>query len=258
MLNIVVPMAGRGSRFAEVGYELPKPLIAVHGKVPMIRLVIENLKPKVLSHRFIFLVLREHLQKFNITSDLIQWAGSNSVVVSVDRVTDGAACTVLLARDHINNDYPLMIANSDQWVNIAIDAYMNRLATDDLDGLIMTMYADDPKWSYVRLDGSGKILEVVEKQVVSREATVGIYNFKKGASFVSAAESMIAKNFRVNNEFYVAPVYNELISSGKTISYVNVGSVGKGVYGLGTPADLKHFESLEISNDAVAAVLDSK
>lgn len=239
-LNIVVPMAGRGSRFRDAGYELPKPLIPVAGK-PMIQVVIENVRPAQ-QHRFIFLCLDEHLEKYGLEQKLASWA-PGCVIVPVGEVTEGAACTVLLARSLIDTPDPLMLANSDQYVEIQIDDYLASMQSGDADGYIMTMEADHPKWSYVGFDPAGKINRVVEKEVVSREATVGIYNYARGADFVKFAEQMIAKDIRVNNEFYVAPVYNEMLAAGLRLGYYNIGRVGDGMYGLGTPDDLELFLS---------------
>jgi len=248
MLNIVVPMAGRGSRFLKEGYTLPKPLIPIHGK-PMIQVVINNIRPSC-NHRFIFLCLKEHIDRYNINKKLKKWA-PNSEVIVVDSVTEGAACTVLLAKNLINSDHPLMIANSDQWVDLDINKYLKEMDEENADGLIMTMWADNPKWSFVRFNNNGNVCEVVEKKVVSNEATVGIYNYCRGSDFVEAAEKMIKKNFRVNNEFYVAPAYNEMIAKGLKIIVHNIGKVDDGMYGLGIPSDLKKFESLPVSNKAV-------
>jgi NDP-sugar pyrophosphorylase family protein len=243
-------MAGRGSRFANAGYELPKPLINVHGH-PMIKLVAKNLKPQQ-QHRFIFLCLREHIEKYEVDRLLKSWEPGCEIVI-VDQVTEGAACTVLLAKSLINNSDSLMIANSDQWVDVDINTYLDTMDSNHLDGLIMTMWADDPKWSFVRLDEKGLITEVVEKEVISNEATVGIYNFRRGSDFVEAAEKMIAKGLRVNGEFYVAPAYNEMIAAGQPIGYFNIGKVGDGMYGLGVPDDLNLFISLPVSAKAIAA-----
>ncbi|MCD4526935.1 glycosyltransferase family 2 protein [Nocardioides sp. cx-173] len=253
MINIVIPMAGRGSRFADAGYELPKPLIPVRGQVPMVRVVIENLRPSEVEVRYIFLCLRQHLDTFGLADKLREWSKAECVIVPVDSVTEGAACTVLLAKDFIDNDSPLMIANSDQYVNASIDDYLAEFDSQSLDALIMTMTADDPKWSFVRFGDNGEITEVLEKVVVSDEATVGIYNFKRGSDFVRGAEAMIEKELRVNGEFYVAPVYNELISEGAKVGFFNVGSEADGMYGLGIPSDLRLFEELPVS---VAAVDD--
>lgn len=238
MLNIVIPMAGAGSRFSLAGYTDPKPLILVHGK-PMIKLVIENLTPTQ-QHRFIFICQSSHVAKYDLREKLNVWA-PGCIVIEINGITEGAACTVLAAKSFIDNDSPLMIANSDQFVDMDVNQYLDIFDNTFIDGLIMTMRASDPKWSFVGLDGDRNVTRVVEKKVISDEATVGIYNFRQGCSFISAAEAMIAKNERVNGEFYVAPVYNKLIAGGYRISIFNVGSEGAGMYGLGTPADLEFF-----------------
>ncbi len=233
MLNIVIPMAGRGSRFAREGYELPKPLIDVHG-YPMIEYVTKNITPKC-EHKFIYICQEEHLIKYNLTEKLYEIA-PGCEIVTVNHITEGAACTVLLAERFIDNDDFLMIANSDQYVDIDIDIYLNSIKEHD--GLIMTMPATDPKWSFIKYDVNGYVTEVREKEVISNEATVGIYNYKSGKDFVKYARRMIDKNVRVNGEFYVAPVYNEMIQEGKTIIFYNIGN---NMHGLGTPEDLKAF-----------------
>lgn len=247
MLNIVIPMAGLGSRFARAGYTVPKPLIPVHG-VPMIRLVIANIAPST-PHRFVFICQRAHAAEFGLREKLTAWA-PGAEVIELDGLTEGAACTVLTARAQIDSDQPLMIANSDQYVDIAIDPYVDAMAARGLDGLIMTMQADDPKWSFAALDGNGHVTRVVEKEVISTHATVGIYNFRRGADFVRAADQMIARNLRVNNEFYVAPVYNQLVEEGARIGVYDIGSAGSGMYGLGIPADLDAFLALPLSHRA--------
>lgn len=243
-LNIVIPMAGRGSRFADAGYDVPKPFIPVQGK-PMIEWVVDNVRPSR-PHRFVFLCLAEHLRRYDFAARLTEIA-PGSEVIAVDGVTEGAACTVLLARDLIDGDAPLMTANSDQWVDADIDEYLQCADDPTEAGLIMTMWADHPKWSYVRLD-DGVVVEVVEKEVVSNEATVGIYNFAHGADYVRAADEMIARDLRVNGEFYVAPTYNQLIAEGLSIGYDNIGSVEDNVYGLGTPEDLELFLASPVSH----------
>jgi NDP-sugar pyrophosphorylase family protein len=238
MLNIVVPMAGAGSRFSKAGFLDPKPLIKING-VPMIRIVIENLKPSRM-HRFIFICQASHVRDYDLKEKLITWA-PGSLIIEIDGVTEGAACTVLKARKYIDSDDPLMICNSDQFVESDINCYLNKMDDDCLDGIIMTMKASDAKWSYAKID-SGFVVDVVEKKVISDEATVGIYNFKSGADFVQATEEMINKNLRVNGEFYVAPVYRELVLRGKKIGIFNVGEEGNGMHGLGIPSDLNLFE----------------
>ena len=252
MLNIVVPMAGAGSRFAKKGYKDPKPLIPING-MPMIRIVIENLRPKV-PHRFIFICQKSHIEAYGLEEKLSAWA-PGCRVIGLNGLSEGAACTVLAAKEMINNEDPLMIANSDQYIDANINEYLEFLESNHLDGLIMTMRANDPKWSYVGIDARRLVTAVVEKEVISDEATVGIYNFKNGSYFVAAAESMIGKNLRVNNEFYVAPTYNQIIEEGGRVGIFNVGSVSNGMYGLGIPADLEFFLSLPVSRKATAIKL---
>lgn len=252
LLNIVIPMAGYGSRFANAGFELPKPLIPVH-QVPMVKLVIENITPNE-PHRFIFVCQQEHSSRYRIENLLKEWA-PNCEIIFIKEVTAGAACTVLLAENLIDNDCELMIANSDQWVDIDINEYLAAQRRCPLDGIIMTMEASDPKWSYVGFDEAGKVTSVVEKQVISSEATVGIYNFKKGSLFCSAARSMIRQKKTVDGEFYVAPAYNELIASGSEIGVFNIGALGEGMHGLGTPTDLAQFLTTDASKRAAQSSL---
>jgi dTDP-glucose pyrophosphorylase len=240
-LNIVIPMAGRGSRFANAGYADPKPLIPVGGR-PMIEWVIGNIRPNQ-PHRFLFIAQRGHLEAHPAVRSTLERICPGTVFVTTDTVTEGAACTVLLAREHIDSDAPLMIANADQFVALPIDQYLAQITADRLDGLIMTFHSDHPKWSFCRLRPDGLVSEVVEKQVVSNEATVGIYNFRHGSSFVQAADAMIARNLRVNNEFYVAPTYNQLIEAGARVGVARTGHEYDGMYGLGTPEDLDFFKT---------------
>lgn len=233
MLNIVIPMAGRGSRFARAGYERPKPLIEVDGR-PMIEVVTKNITPKQ-EHRFIYICQQGHLRQYDL-EPLLNKIAPGCIIIPIDRITEGAACTVLLAEQYIDNADGLMIANSDQYVDIDINDYL--AAIQENDGLIMTMPADDPKWSFIRYDENGFVTLVREKEVISNEATVGIYNYRHGADFVRYAHRMIDKNIRVNGEFYVAPAYNEMIEAGKKIVFKDIGS---NMHGLGAPEDLEKF-----------------
>lgn len=232
-MNIVIPMAGRGRRFEEAGYTFPKPLIDVDGK-PMIQLVVESLG---LRGRHIFLVQREHLARYAV-ADMLERIAPDCVVVPVDGVTEGAACTVLLARDLIDSDAPLVIANSDQIIEW--DERMRTFGLHDPwhpDGAILTFTSTHPKWSYARLNEDGWVTEVAEKRPISDLATCGVYWFRHGHDFVAGADRMIAANRRVNGEFYVAPVFNELIAVGKRILTMQV----KAMHGLGTPEDLEAY-----------------
>ena len=247
MLNIVIPMAGRGSRFAEAGYEMPKPLIDVAGR-PMIQVVIENLRPDR-AHRFIFICQNEHIKKYGLVQKLHSYT-KNAEVIGIDGITEGQVCTVLKAKEFIDNDEPVMTANSDQWIDFDINRYLAEMDDRDLDGMIMTMKADDPKWSYARTGADGLVVETAEKKVISNDATVGIFNFARGRDLVRAAEKMISDNIRVNGEFYTCPVYNYLIAEGKKIGTYPIGKEYDGMYGLGTPHDLEWFLSHPIKNFA--------
>ncbi len=241
MINIVIPMAGEGSRFSQAGYDLPKPLIPVIGK-PMIQWVIENIKPHR-DHRFIFIIRREHEQRFRISKMLEEFA-PNSSYVFADSLTEGAASTVLLARNLINNLEHLMIVNSDQYLDFSIDKYLEHFDGSELDGFLMTMKSIESKWSYI-LENNGRITSIFEKEVVSNEATVGVYNFRQGKDFVKYAEIMISLKQKVKNEYYVAPVYNNAILDDLNFGFLNVGDDQKIMHGLGTPEDLTRFIELK-------------
>jgi NDP-sugar pyrophosphorylase family protein len=249
MLNIVVPMAGRGSRFADAGYDDPKPLIDINGK-HMIEVVINNLTPRC-EHKFIFVCQTEHVEKYKLHS-IFNKACKHYEIIKIDGITEGAAITVLKAREYINNDSPLMIANSDQWIDCDINDYLNDMQDRELDGSMLTMKASDSKWSYAKVDIEGLVSEVVEKVVISDEATVGIYNFAKGSLFCRYADYMIKEDIRSNGEFYVAPVYTFMAKKGCKLGVYNIGKEANGMYGLGIPSDLELFLSLDVCDKATA------
>ena len=231
-LNVLIPMAGAGSRFQQAGYTFPKPLIEVNGK-PMIQVVVENLN---IEANFIYVVQKLHREKYNLDT-LLNLLTPNCSIVEVDGITEGAACTALLAKELVNNDSPLFFANSDQFVEWDSNEFMYKMQETDADGGIVTFNATHPKWSFAKIDDNGLVTEVAEKNPISDIATVGYYFWKHGSDFVKYAESMIEKNIRVNNEFYVCPVFNEAIKDGKKIRTFNT----NGMWGLGTPEDLKTY-----------------
>jgi HAD superfamily hydrolase (TIGR01509 family) len=232
-MNVLIPMAGAGSRFAQAGYTFPKPLIEVRGK-PMIQVVIENLN---IEANYYFIVQREHEEKYGI-SDMLNQIVPGCHVLLTDGMTEGAACTTLLARDYIDHDdRPLLIANSDQFVEWNSNETLYAFSADGIDAGIITFNASHPKWSYARLDENGFVAEVAEKRVISDLATVGIYYWKRGSDYVRYADQMIAKDIRVNGEFYVAPVFNEAIADGAKVRCKNVSKM----WGIGTPEDLNAF-----------------
>ena len=230
-LNIVIPMAGLGSRFANVGYKLPKPLIDVNGK-PMIQVVVENMN---INAHYVFIAMKKHVEEYDVENVIKEVTCGNYTIRTIDELTEGSACTVLKVRDIIDNDSPMMLANSDQYLEW--DPYEFLVKTQDVDGLISCFEATHPKWSYAKTDDDGKVTEVAEKRVISNLATTGLYYFAKGSQFVRCADSMISKNIRTNGEFYNAPIYNEIILEGGVVKT----HMCSKMWGLGVPEDLDYF-----------------
>lgn len=233
-MKVLIPMAGEGSRFAKEGYTFPKPLIDVNGK-PMIQKVVENLD---FDCEYIFLVRKKHIEKYpGIISTLERITNGRFSYVVVDELTEGAACTALLAKELINNDESLLIANSDQIISYSKENFLAIKSMTNVDGIVFSFNAVHPKWSFVKMNARGFVTEVAEKKPISNVATCGIYWYRKGSDFVRYAEQMIEKNIRVNNEFYIAPVYNELIKDGLSLIPFYVHKM----YGIGTPEDLNYY-----------------
>lgn len=240
MINIVIPMAGEGSRFSQAGYKKPKPFIDVNG-IPMIERVINNLKSK--NCRFILIARKEHLdQEKELVKELEK--KHNALFIPISKLTEGTACTVLYARKYINNASPLLIANSDQIVDINIQDFINDCHNRSLDGSILTFIDKEknPKWSFAKIDNNDLVTEVKEKEVISQYATVGIYLYMKGKDYVDATIDMIIENERVNNEFYTCPTYNYAINENKKIGIYNIDF--KSMHGIGTPNDLENYLKL--------------
>ena len=231
-LNVLIPMAGAGSRFEQAGYTFPKPLIDVKGK-PMIQVVVENLNIKA---NYIFIVQKSHREKYNLDT-LLNLITPDCKIVEVEGVTEGAAVTALMAKEYINNDQPLFFANSDQFIEWDSNEFMYKMNETQADGGIVTFRATHPKWSFAKIDENGLVTEVAEKNPISDIATVGYYYWKHGSDFVKYAEQMIEKNIRVNNEFYVCPVFNQAVEDCKQIRTFDV----EGMWGLGTPEDLNYY-----------------
>lgn len=240
-LHVLVPMAGAGSRFPKEKFIFPKPLIPIvnFNGDPMIKVVVDNLN---LECKYTFVVNSQHRKEYNLDS-VLSMISKNCNIIQVDTVTEGAACTCLLAKKYINNDEELMIVNSDQFVEWNSFDFIYSMRNRNADGGILTFPNQHPKWSYVKYDNDENVLDVKEKEVISDKATVGIYWYKHGKDFVKYSEQMIQKNIRVGSsfngkgEFYVAPVYNEMIIDNKKIKYYDI----QKMWGMGTPADLEYF-----------------
>ena len=231
-LKVLIPMAGRGSRFSEKGYVFPKPLIEI-GTKPMIQVVVDNLN---LDCEHIFIVQKEHVEKYNIDK-MLKLIKPECKIVEIDGITEGAACTTLLAEDYIDTDDSLIIANSDQFILWNPNEVLYNFINKNVDGGILTFNSTHPKWSYAKTNENGKVIEVAEKNPISNNATVGIYFWKKGSDYVKYAKEMIESDIRVNNEFYVCPVYNQAIKDNQNIIISEV----EKMWGIGTPEDLESF-----------------
>jgi NDP-sugar pyrophosphorylase family protein len=250
-LNICIPMAGEGKRFIEAGYKEPKPFIPINGK-SMIHNIIENFDFSMFDMKFIFIAQEKHCREFKFEKRIIEAihdsygnnVANDSEIIQINYLTEGAACTVLKARKLIDNDTPLLIANSDQLIDWSISLFNKSIELTKADACIPVFHNTHPKWSYAELNNDGYVIRVKEKEPISTYATVGIYWFRKGSDFVWGADAMINKNLRVNNEFYVCPVFNELIipKNRKVIAFPIPSCA---MHGLGTPEDLHKY--LEIN-----------
>jgi dTDP-glucose pyrophosphorylase len=260
MIQIVIPMAGEGSRFKNAGYDTPKPFLDILG-VPMIKRVINNVKPDE-QHRIILIYRREHLpfmEKYFSENDNIRG-------IILDEKTEGAACTVLAAEHLLDRNEPLVIANSDQLVtwnsreklvrvpyglqtNLfyketnGIQDLINHSRMSTTSASIATFKASETKWSYVDsyMDHwcVPLVTRVAEKEVISKDATCGIYYYATARLFIEAAKRMIAANKRTKGEFYVCPVFNEILENLPTMRVTHYPV--QAMYGLGTPEDYKAF-----------------
>lgn len=229
MLSIVIPAAGRGSRFVAAGYTIPKPFIPVNGK-PMIQRVIENVTPSR-PHRFIFIVLVDHLPH-------LPELPKGSTIIGLGDVTEGAACSVLKAKHLINSQDPLLVVNSDQLIDWGVGGVDTFLLHNERSGCIATFESDNPAYSYALLGDDGSVRQVAEKKVISKTATAGAYFWSRGSDFVRCAEAMIAANDRTRGEFYLSASYNYLPLCGLDLA---CGYPVKTVHALGTPEDLEKY-----------------
>lgn len=238
MIRIVVPMGGEGRQFVERGYTFPKPLVEVTGQ-PLVELVVRNLTPCE-PHEFVFISRNEHLQKYAL-GDVLSLIAPGCSIIAMAQPTAGALCSVLLALEHLCHDDELLIANADQVVDVPIDRFLATAREAGWDGGIMTFPNTHPRWSYARTEGD-EVVAVAEKQPISRNATVGIYYFRRGADFVAAAERMLFKNASVAGEFYVAPVFNEFVLQGLRVGHFPIAA--SQMHGLGTPEEVERYQAL--------------
>lgn len=237
MIRIVVPMGGEGRQFVERGYTFPKPLVEIAGE-PLIEIVVKNLTPSC-AHQFVFVCKQDHVQNYAL-GDVLALVAPGCRIVTMMKPTAGALCSVLLGMEHLNHEDELLIANADQWIDTPIDSFLAVARASQWDGAIMTFPNTHPRWSYARVE-DGLVVQVAEKQPISRNATAGLYYFRHGVDFVRGAERMLYKNASFSGEFYVAPVYNELILAGKRVGLFPIEA--SQMHGLGTPEEVERFQA---------------
>lgn len=238
MLQVVMPMAGRAKAFADKGYTFPKPLIELDHR-SMIETVLDNLDVPQPT-QFHFVCRKEHLQQFYL-GDVLRMLVPGARIIAAETETAGALCTVLLAADMLDADDELLIANGDQIIHASLAPFYASCREPGVDGCILTFNAVHPRWSYARTGPDGRVTEVAEKRPISRQATAGIYYFRRAGYFLRAAESLLLKGLRTREQFFVCPVYNELLLEGKVIttSHLPDGAMNS----LGTPEDVELFQS---------------
>jgi dTDP-glucose pyrophosphorylase len=252
----VIPAAGNGTRFRLAGFNDPKPRIRVLG-IPMIVWPISNL-PLSEGDSLIIVTKSED----NLPVHLAPWlerVPCTHSFLTIDKLSDGPASTVAAAFEMIDPNQPLVVLNSDQYISGSLTEFFTELNDGELKerGVILTMKASGAKWSYVRRDSNRRITEVVEKREVSNEATVGVYGWTRAHLAMTSYNQMLKANFRVNNEFYVAPTYNYLLSMQIDVVTVEVGEIERSVHGLGTPQDLQTFLALDEMSERANAIRES-
>ncbi len=237
-LQVVIPMAGLGTRFVDAGYTVPKPLLPVHGQ-PMFALVLANLLTDRVGS---VTIVAQRAWDIGEEVRRIDRAQPCPVrIIEIDHVTGGPADTVELTRGVLDPDLPVVTGNSDQYVDADLSAFYEDLLRPGVAGTILTMLDDHPKWSYAATDEAGDVTLVREKEVISPHATVGIYGFRSAALMFEAFDAMRAARDTVNGEYYVAPAYNRLIERGRRVTSSSLGPVSDVMHGLGTPTDYEAF-----------------
>ena len=236
-------MAGKGQRFIESGYTLPKPLLEIGGK-PIIQHIINSMR--VPNAQFIFIVRKDHCDQFQLNKKLLEME-PNAKIIIINEITQGAICTVLLAKEYFNDSNPVIIKDCDQIPSWMPEHFFEFVTRKKADGAIINIHTDQPHYSFCRVNSDGEIIETAEKSVISTYGSIGIYYFTRGDDLIKYAQRMVDKNIRVNNEFYTCPVYNQFIQDGKKILHYPV-------------AELFQFnnpEQFEENKDIVVRFLES-
>jgi choline kinase len=238
MINVLIPMAGENQGFPESHNPFPMPLIEIGSKT-VIERVIDNLSTVAEQVQFIFVINNDDCRKFHLDNTLNIITGGQCHIVRLNKETQGSSCSALMAIDHIATDTPLLIANSDQIFEDSVAELIVDFQTADAG--VVTFNSVHPRWSYVRLDEHGKVVEIAEKRPLSRHAIAGLYYFRRGKDFVDAAMQMIRKNESVNGRYFISPALNQLILANKTIQIRNVEI--ERYHTFYTPKKIKEYES---------------
>ena len=252
-VQLVIPMAGDGTRFANAGYSVPKPLLSIHGR-KMFEIVLSNL-----SNRYVkkaLLVAKAEWELEAVIAELKEVSSFPLELLELSALSEGPAHTVEFAEKNLDMELPLVIANSDQYLDYNFEDFYECLCDGQMQGAVLTMVDNNPKWSYASLDSNGDIVSIIEKVVVSDHATAGIYGFSKASFFFDALAQMKAQNARVNGEFYVGPVYNYLDTTNGKVANFDMGPVGNVMHGLGVPEDFEAFLQTQTSLRAALVASD--
>ncbi len=235
-MNIIIPMAGLGSRFLKNGIETPKPLIKVDDKT----LIEHSAKSLGIEGKYIFITRKYENQRYNKEiSEELKNLNLNSIEIQIDKVTSGCSETCLYAKDYINNDEPLIITNCDQLMKWDADSFITGVNKSNVDGSVVLFKSRDKKNSFAEIN-EDKITNIVEKKAISENALVGIHFWKKGSDFVESSEYLLNDfRFQGSPECYISETYNHLISQNKHIAPF---FIPKNCYiPLGTPEDISIY-----------------
>ena len=240
MINVMILMSGSSQAFKDAGYPFPKNLFELGG-VPLLQRVLNHLAPLNEDAARYVCVLRHDENLKHHTGAVIHLVNPSAVLVELNADTSGAACSALLAIEYINNDTPLVIVNGDQILDVDFRAVVRDFRDRGLDGGIVVFEDLHPRWSFVKCDDSGLVIEAAEKRPISKLATAGFYYFAKGKDFVLAATEMIKKDAHVNGLFYICPVFNELVLRQRKIGVFKIPC--KAYHSLATPADSQAYNA---------------
>lgn len=216
MLTVILLMAGNDGPFQEAGYAYPKNLVEIDG-APLARRVIEGLAALDGPGTRMVCVVSKTENRRHHTGRVIELVRPGSTIIETHAATGGAACSALLAVQHINRNEPLLIVNGDIVIDYPLDRVIADFAARDLDGGVIAFKDVHPRWSFVKLGPDDLAVELAEKRPISDLAATGFSWFARGGDFMDAAQSMLLKDGHVDGVFYISPVYNELILSGRRI-----------------------------------------